>query len=263
MTNYINEEILCEAYTKLNIDIFHDKEKLAELEKNLMSFFYERAKFYLGDDIQVRIEFEEGSLITKLTVIGGALLAITNAVAQYGSFRESVLQISQDATTLAQSANSEVIFRTKTAYCNRIDSERRKGVFGRADDLIRKLDNAYIKITNSKLPTNKNSVQEFNKTINNELSNWSATSDKFFTKLTDEATKACMAAGLLEELEKLPEEIFWEKELNGNGFRATVAKSDPELAGLIAGASSRYSAMLKEIKNIMKNRVNLYAPTKI
>lgn len=262
MTNYINEEILCEAYTKLNINIFHDKNKLDILERNLKEFFGERAKFYLGDDVEIRVEFEEGSLITKIKVVGGAVTVLAAAIANYGSFRDSVSQISQDATTLAQSANLEVIFRTKAAYCNRIDSERRKGIFGRVNDLIIKLDAAHEKIAQSALPTSIGPLKAFNAATDSLLS-WDKVSDKFFNKLTDSATIACISAGLLEELEKLPENAPWEAELNGSTFRATLANQSPTLSGDIAGAAARYSQSIKELKKLMRHRVNSYAPKNI
>ncbi|MFJ3316394.1 hypothetical protein ACIPLR_13655 [Herbaspirillum huttiense] len=254
MTNYINEEILCEAYTKLDIDLFHDKEKLKLLEKSLKDFFEERAKFYLGNDAKIKIEFEEGSLITKLTVIGGAVTAIASGIAQYGSFRDSVAQIAEDATMLAQSANSEVIFRTRTQYCNRLDSERRKGIFGRADDLIKRLDSIHDRIANSKLPTSLNALKAFN-SANDDLAKWDLTADKFFNKLTDGPTIACLSAGLLEELEKLPESVIWENDLKKATFRSTIANSNPKLAGEIAGAAARYAATLNAIKR--SNRTSL------
>jgi hypothetical protein len=262
MTNYINEEILCEAYTKLNIDIFHDKEKLADLEKYLINFFSERAQFYLGENATIKIEFEEGSLITKLKVIGGAVTLLASAITAYGSFREGVVRIAEDSTVLAQSANLEVVFRTKAAYCNRIDAERRKGIFGRVDDLIKKLDSANAKVTQSKLPSNTNSLKNFNTAIDDFIS-WDKSSDKFFSKLNDNPTIACISAGLLEELEKIPEKAPWSDDLNGNSFRSTLLKADPNLAGQIAGTAARYSASIKEIKNSMRQRVDMYAPKKV
>jgi hypothetical protein len=169
------------------------------------------------------------------------------------------MQIAEDATMLAQSANSEVIFRTRTAYCNRMDAERRKGIFGRVDELLRKLDGAIVRVTEGRLPTNTISLKMFNSAAD-ELISWDVTVNKLFSKLTDEPTKACIAAGLLEELEKFPDQAPWHNELNGQGFRAVVAQADPDLAGQIAGASARYTATIKLIKKSMQQRVDLHAP---
>jgi len=262
MTNYINEDILCEAYTKLNLDIFQDKEKLADLETYLLNFFEERAKFYLGDDVKVKVEFEEGSLITKVKVIGGVALLLAHSVGEYGSFRSGVSQIVDDTTVLAQSANLEVIFRTKAAYCDRIDSERRKGILGRVDDLIKKLDVVHQKISNSKLPTNENGVKEFT-AATNELINWDAASDRFFGKLSDVSSKACISAGLLEELEKLPEKAPWANQLEDKSFRSIMAKRDASLASDISGAEARYAAAIREVKTSMRQRLDNNTPQKV
>lgn len=262
MTNYINTEILCEAYSKLDIDIFDDKDRLKELERQLVSFFTERAKFSFGEDIRVEVEFEEGSLITKLKVIGGAVIALTTAVSSYGSFREGVTQIASDATMLAHSANYEVIFRTKTAYCDRIDAERRKGIFGRVEELIDLLDEAHRGIGISEIPKNPAAVANFEKSID-RLLEWEQKSNKFFRKISDEPTIGCISAGLLEELEKLPNEPKWKSEIEQGTFRAAVATNTSSKAGEVAAAAARMSEVVKAVKKGMENRLKLVAPRKI
>ncbi|MRW94280.1 hypothetical protein GJ699_30325 [Duganella sp. FT80W] len=257
MTAYINEEILCEAYTKLNIDIFHDKKRLAQLEKELIGFFTERAKFYIGDDVKIRIEFEEGSLITKLKVVGSAAVLVASAIAEYGSFRGGVSQIADDAATLAQSANMEVTFRTRAASCDRISSERRKGIFGRVADLIGRLDNIHADLANSRIPTSPAAVKKFN-SITDTLLEWEHSSDKFFGKLTDEPTISCLSAGLLEELEKLPKAAPWSGELTGDSFRNAVANSTATLGSDVSGSAARYEAAIREVKKGMRRRVEPY-----
>lgn len=257
MTAYIKEEILCEAYTKLDIDIFHDKKKLHQLEKELVGFFTERAKFYIGEDVEIRIEFEEGSLITKLKVVGSAAALVASAIAGYGSFREGVSQMAQDAATLAHSANLEVTFRTRAAYCDRISAERRKGIFGRVSDLIGRLDNIHVELANAKIPTSPAAIKNFN-SITDTLLDWERSSDKFFGKLTDQPTIACLSAGLLEELEKLPEAAPWSDELRGKSFRTAIANSTATLGGNVAGAAARYEATIRELKKSMRRRVEPY-----
>jgi len=261
MTNYINTEILCEAYSKLDIDIFHDKKKLKELEQQLVSFFSERAKFSFGEDVRIEVEFEEGSLITKLKVIGGAVMALTTAVASYGSFRDGVTQIASDATMLAHSANYEVIFRTKTAYCARMDAERRKGIFGRVQELLDSLDAVHIGLAASDIPKNAAALAAFEKNTDALLA-WEQRSDKFFRKISDEPTIGCIAAGLLEELEKLPEEPKWQSQIENGTFRAAVATNTSSKAGNVAAAAARMTEVVKSVKKGMRNRLNLVAPRK-
>jgi hypothetical protein len=262
MTNYINTEILCEAYSKLDIDIFHDKKKLKALEQQLVSFFEERAKFSFGEDVRIEVEFEEGSLITKLKVIGGAVIALTTAVSSYGSFREGVTQIASDATMLAHSANYEVIFRTKTAYCDRIDAERRKGIFGRVQELLDTLDSVHQGLAANDIPKNSAALLTFEKSVDALLA-WEHRSDKFFGKISDKPTIGCIAAGLLEELEKLPEEPVWKSEIENGTFRAAVATNTSSKAGEVAAAAARMSEVVKSVKKAMRNRLDLVAPQKV
>ena len=261
MTNYINTEILCEAYSKLDIDIFHDKEKLRALEEELITFFGQRAKFSFGNDVRIEVEFEEGSLITKLKVIGGAVAVLTTAVSSYGSFREGVTQIASDATMLAQSANYEVIFRTKTAYCNRMDAERRKGIFGRVQVLLDSLDNVQRGFAEDEIPKNTAALAKFEKSTKALLA-WEQSSDKFFRKISDKPTIGCIAAGLLQELEQLPDEPKWKSEIKNGTFRAAVATNTSAKAADVAAAAARMSEAVKAVKENMRNRLDLVAPQK-
>ena len=97
MANYINSEILAEAYTHLEIDLYEDKVKLATLKQELTTFFHERASFLFGTDVEIKIEFEEGSLKTKIIAIGSAAATIVGVLGSYGDFRQSVNQLANDA----------------------------------------------------------------------------------------------------------------------------------------------------------------------
>lgn len=259
MANYINAEILCEAYSHLEIDLFDDKVALEKLRADLLVFFTERAKFLLGDDVEVRVDFEKGSLKTILTVLGSAALVINATVSGYGSFRQGIDQLAKDSTLLAQSANLEVIFRTKTEYCNRVNVEKRKGVFGRIDEFIREMDGIKRKISDSSLPGNLNEIKEFNAEID-RLVAWDIALDKLFSKLGSSDTEVCVAAGMLEELEKFPKSPPWLVELNSNSFRATLANSDLERAGMMAAAAARLQVTIAKLKEKMQQRVKLNSP---
>lgn len=248
MSRYINTEILCEAYTKFNIDIFDDKAKLEILKRSLEGFFAERAKFLFGEDVQVKIEFEKGSLKTKITVVGVAALAIAGAVGQYGSFRQGILQISDDAIMLSQSANLEMAFRTKTAYCDRLVMEKRPGVFGRMKNQLSLLDSIRDISSRNTIPITAHALDEYASAAD-RLIQWNETSVKLFSKFENPETKVCVASGFLEELEKFPEEAPWAAQLGTNNFRSKIADMDPAFSGNLSGAVARYKATLKSIKN--------------
>lgn len=254
MANYISTEILSEAYTHLDIEIFEDKEKLEELRRDLTKFFHERASFLFGADVEIKVVFEEGSLRTRVIAIGSAAVMLASVISSYGSFRESVVQLSNDAVSLAQSANLEVIFRTKTPYCDRLRIEKRKGVFGRVAALLTELDAVNLKIEKSRLPTSATKLKEIDLTIDSLLY-WDESVDKLFEKFEGPETESCIADGLLGELKMLPKEFNWQSELNQNTFRAQIASSDPDLAGQIAAAGARYVASVKAIEKKLNDRV--------
>ncbi|EGD03911.1 hypothetical protein B1M_14127 [Burkholderia sp. TJI49] len=260
LANYIDEEILCEAYTHLEIDIFQDKAKLAKLKHELAAFMEERAKFFfLGDDVRVKVEFEEGSLKTRVIVLGAAASTLVAGISAYGSFRSGVDQISKDATMLAQSANQELIFRTRTAYCDRISIEKRKGVFGRVDALLGELDAVRLIVADPKLPTRSIDLREFNG-ASDKLVEWDSKADKLFGKLSAAETQGCIAAGLLEELERFPDAAPWEADLRKRSFRATLVESDPKRAADLAAAAAKYAAVIRSLRSKMEARVKLNAP---
>ncbi len=259
MANYITTEILSEAYTHLDIELFEDKAKLEELRKELTKFFHERASFLFGAEVEIKVVFEEGSLRTRVIAIGSAAVMLTSVVGSYGSFRESVFQLANDAVTLAQSANMEVIFRTKTPYCDRLRIEKRKGVFGRVAALLSEFDAINLKIESSRLPTNIGKLKEINATTDALLA-WDGSVDKLFEKFEGPDTETCIADGLLQEVKALPIQFNWQNDLNQNNFRAKITSSDPDFSGQVAAASARYSASVKAIQKKLNDRITQNEP---
>lgn len=257
MANYIDEEILCEAYTRLNIDIYNDKEALTQLKTYLLPYFEERAKFLLGNDIRVEVTFNEGSLITKLTALGSAGVILITALSSYGSFRQSVEQLSKDAAALAQGANLEVLFRTKTPYCDRVNIEKRKGVFGRVDNLFGDLD-AIRSAVEGKVtpPRNLPALEDYSLTIDSLVA-WDSKASKLFDKLENPQTESCIANGLIEELNGLPKNLEWEKNLSDSSFRNQLSQSDPDFAGKLVAVATRYKQTLASIKGALITRRNI------
>ena len=254
MANYIDEEILCEAYTRLNIDIYKDREALAKLKTHLISYFEEWAKFLLGENIRVEITFDEGSLITKATALGSAGALLITAIGTYGSFRQGVEQFSKDAASLAQGTNLEVLFRTRTPYCDRVNIEKRTGVFGRVDDLLGDLDTIKSAIEGKvTVPRNLPALENYS-LITESLITWHSKAVKLFDKLESPKTEACIAHGLVEELNQLPKNLEWEKNLSDSSFRSQLSRSDPDFAGKLGGVATRYKQTLASIKEALTTR---------
>lgn len=259
MANYIKSEILAEAYSHLNVEVFYDKPALAKLKSDLTSFFEERAKFMFGDKIKVEVEFEEGSLITKIKIVGKASIAIAVAMTAYGGFRQAIDYLEKDATVLAQSANLEMVFRTKAAYCDRVAVEKRRGIFGRIDQFLGELDLINRELKDSTFPTSTRALSSFQKNTD-RLIRWQERVDALFNKLDSNETKACVAAGFLDELTKFPPKAPWANELKQGGFRAEIVKADPVLAGRIVAGATQLEETVRYIRKYYENIVKQYAP---
>ncbi|PTR15258.1 hypothetical protein C8R31_104287 [Nitrosospira sp. Nsp2] len=258
MANYIDKEILSEAYSHFEIDIFNDKEALAKLEKDLTSYFLERAEYVFGKGVRVEIEFEEGSLRTKIKIVGSAALIIYGLMADFGGFTQTVGQLAKESTVLAQNANFELAFRTKAAYCEKISVEKRRGVFGKTNDLLAELDFIRNSISRYGIPTPA-VLEDFHSLVN-RLYSWHNKAANMITKLESEESKACISAGLLEELEKFPASVPWEDELKTESFRALILRSDPDLAGSVATEVLRMKEIVKFMRRHYKDIVEQYAP---
>lgn len=277
MANYLKKDILCEAYTHLDIGLYENKEELDKLKRNMQNFLEERARFLFGDEVTVQVSFEEGSLKTTLTVLGAVstVLAVTagvlghandivdngtNLVQNISEFRGAVKHLSQDSTNLAQSANLELIFRTKTAYCNRVYVEKRRGIFGRVDEYLTTLESIKKQLILSELPRTNTKLDEFNR-ITESLIDLDGKLNKFFTKTDNFETEACISAGILEEMDNsIPTTVPWKKEVTSNSLKSRIAISDPKFAGEVAGSVARYEETVKQIKANMLERVKNHAP---
>ncbi|CAK7021379.1 MAG: hypothetical protein KER_00848 [Kerstersia gyiorum] len=251
MARYISKEILCEAYTHLNIDRYHTADAREKLKNQLLPFFEERAKFLLGDEVQIEVIFETGSLITKLRVVGCAGAVFLSG---YGDFRESVAHLTRDVASLAESANLEVLFRTKTQYCDRVNIEKRKGVFGRVDDLLNKLDRIGSDISSKTVPSSTKAAGEAEQKVD-ALVDWNKRVEELFSKLDSPQTKACVAQGLLDELSKIPNQFGWNHLLSSSGIRGASARSDADLLGKLSGTNTRLKVTVSSIKKDLETRI--------
>ena len=138
MADYINTDILCQAY--LHIDpVPVDVDELAALKKELEQFISSRGKFFIYDEVNTSVEFKEGSLKVYATIVGSIFIAI----GQYGSFRAGVDFLSSDVKRLSETIVSESLFLTKSHHQNIVRVESRIGVIGSLKKIVDEID--YIK----------------------------------------------------------------------------------------------------------------------
>lgn len=255
MANYIDRELLCEAYTHLDIENYSGIEERQRLEAELRDFIQPRAQFIFGEEVDLRFEFEEGSLKTKIAVLG----SVATLIASYGDFRQGADQLSRDAVVLAQAANLEVIFKTRTNLCDRIRIEKRSGVFGRISELLRAAETIRDNAGHHRFPNTERDLYEVNVNID-ALNAWYTDAEKLIHKLETDETRACVAAGLLEELERFPMQLPWYAEAHKDSFRARMLQEDVDLAARVDALAAHYARLLELIKQGLRRVVDASAP---
>lgn len=254
MANYIDREILCEAYTHLDIETFATADSRERLEQLLRSFILPRAQFIFGQDVELEISFEDGSLKTKVAILG----AVAAMISAYPDFKEGVENLTRDATILAQAANLEVIFNTQTNHCDRIRIEKRTGVLGRVNHLLNSAEKIRDEAGHERIPTREIDLRRITENVD-DLQHWYHEADKLIAKLDGEEAKACVAAGLLEELERFPENLLWHAATRQDNFRARMLIEDVELASALDAVAARYARLLAVTKAHLLRHVNAVA----
>ncbi|MCW8894251.1 MAG: hypothetical protein OQK48_03610 [Sulfurimonas sp.] len=138
MANYINDNILCQAY--IHIDpVPIDESEYEEFQSYIQEFIHARGKFFLYDDIGTDIALKDGSLKVYASIFGAFYLAI----AQYGSFRAGVDYLEKDVKRLSEVIISESLFKSKSRYNNIVRVEARVGIIGSLKSIVYEID--YIK----------------------------------------------------------------------------------------------------------------------
>ncbi len=255
MANYIDREILCEAYTHLDIGTYNDVESRQRLEAELRDFIQPRAGFIFGEEVELQFEFEEGSLKTKIAVLG----SVAALISAYGSFRQGTDQLARDAVVLAQAANLEVVFKTRTNLCDRIRIEKRSGVFGRIAELLRSAETLRDNAGHHRFPSTERDLAEV-KTNIESLNHWHTDATKLLGKFESDETRACVAAGLLEELERFPEQLPWVEDARRDTFRARMLQEDVDLAARVDGLAATYARLLVLIKRDVRRVLDASTP---
>lgn len=137
MADYINGNILCQAYVKIDAP-FESIDDIDAVKRELTEFVRSRGEFYLYESVEVRTEVREGSIIQLLS-LGGAITLCT-ALAKYPSIRAGAIALYGDVKRLADSFASEAIFRSKARRTDVVRIEARTGVIGSFKSLVDRLD---------------------------------------------------------------------------------------------------------------------------
>lgn len=91
---------LAQAYIHLKPYSASEKE-IGSLGRYALRVAEGKAAEIYGGGVVVEVELEEGSLITRVTVVGSLILAATGHIADYKGFKESIVEMCDDAREFA------------------------------------------------------------------------------------------------------------------------------------------------------------------
>jgi hypothetical protein len=93
-----------------------------------------------GGNVVVEVELEEGSLIVRVTVIGGIFLSVYSGVANYKGFKESVVELCDDAREFAIDVCAPFVKKAGVAKEDIYRFERRLKTPGKLYRISRRLE---------------------------------------------------------------------------------------------------------------------------
>jgi hypothetical protein len=138
MADYIDKNILCEAYIHLEPEDWLTKSQDQYLEE-LEAFATKRGKFFLYSDIELNLRHKEGTLTVYVTVLG-TIGALYKGVGEYPKFREGAVAIYDDVKRFAETVITEGLFGAKARRNQIVRLEARTGVVGSLRHIVSLLD---------------------------------------------------------------------------------------------------------------------------
>ncbi|MEG7567378.1 hypothetical protein [Vibrio cholerae] len=139
MADYINKNILSQAYIHIEPQRLKSKEELAQFKVELEAFARQRIGFFLSPDLPIEIEFEEGSLIARITVLG-TISVLFQFISGYKDFREGIQFIYADAKRVTDYIISHTTFESGAKQQDVIRLEARVGIIGSIQKSINQLE---------------------------------------------------------------------------------------------------------------------------
>ncbi|MFM5413069.1 hypothetical protein ACET9F_21660 [Aeromonas veronii] len=129
MADYINKNILSQAYIHVEPRGMETDEQLESFKENLRMFSLTRTEFFLSEGLEINVEFEDGSIKARVTVIG-TLMLLLQGISSYKDFREGLQLLYSDAKWLSDAIISESLYQTKAKHHDVIRVEARTGIIG-------------------------------------------------------------------------------------------------------------------------------------
>jgi hypothetical protein len=194
LADYINKNILSQAYIHIESDVADNELELAAFKLGIEKFARSRVDFFLSPDASIELTYEEGSLIARVTVLGTICLLL-QGISSYKNFREGIQLIHSDAKRVTDYVISESVFMAGTRQEDVIRLEARVGVIGSVQKLINQLESIKNGANGKKLASDLvtklfESQKELDKLINN---------------LATDEDVALVKKGLLEIVDEYPD----------------------------------------------------------
>ena len=258
MANYIDKEIICEAYIHLDIDDSFSAEELDKIKSRLKDFFDQRAKFLLGEAAETSIETSTGSLVVKLTAWAGVAAIIGTGILKYPEFRGAVKMIYDDSKMLAEATNLETIFVTRTPSCDRLHSEARTGVIGRTAKLLTAIETLKTQADNTKAPASRTEVTAVEK-LGQAVIAGNLEAIRILDKVATDEDRFCLAKGMHDAFKQLPETLPAEQSLKTDPLKQALLKQVKQDL-LVITSFQNYSNAVKNAKESLKKIGVVAAP---
>lgn len=140
----------------------------------------------------------------------------------YPQFKQGIKELQEDAVLITQAVNMETIFIAQAKGCDRLRLEKRKGIVGRAQELLYKIDDIRIAAESSNLPDTKEKSEKITQ-LHTKMSNLRKDLTILSEKIADNETLLCITEGLKIEFEKTPPEFAWSKVLDKSRTNNTLS----------------------------------------
>jgi len=187
VANYINKNILSQAYIHVEPKGIETEEELEVFKNKITEFARSRTNFFLGENLDINIEFEDGSIKARITIMGTIFLLL-NGVSNYKNFREGLQLLHSDAKWLSDAIISESLFETKAKHHDVIRVEARTGIIGSVYKIINQLEQIRNGVNGAMFAIDvANKIEQVEKDIYKLIDNINDKSDKLL--VTKEAIK--------------------------------------------------------------------------
>lgn len=254
MANYIDKEIICEAYVHLDIDTNLTAVDILRVKTHVKRYFDERVKFLLGESVETTVDSAEGSLKLTLTAYAGiaALVGVVGAVdsVDFPAFSTTIKGTYEDSRMLAEATNLEAIFATRTPSCDRLHAEARTGLVGKTAKLVTALETLAVQAQQAYAPSTKTEVLRIDQ-LGQSVLKLDSEARKILAKVQSDQDRYCLAAGLYAAFKQLPSALPAERDLAESADkRLTLEKMQLDQVAL--AANQRYRAAVRTARSALK-----------